>query len=230
MAVLDVVFQAMAASLVLVVVTGVKWDLHQELAFYGSYHQNPINQLIHFIFIPIIWWTYCIMMAHLPLFNVPLSVAGHPITWGTVQLAVYAIYYIALDKLGGSIFSAVLLLFYFSAVKMVDNDREKSKKSGPSGKPQQTGMGFALKFAIGMNILAWYMQIHPGHAIYEGIKPTLMDSLSQAFGVAPLFAFYEGLWFVGIAADLKKTVLELVTQHRTQVCLANPGHVFCGLI
>lgn len=28
-----------------------------QLVFYGSYHANPINQLIHFIFVPALWWT-----------------------------------------------------------------------------------------------------------------------------------------------------------------------------
>ena len=28
-----------------------------QLVFYGSYHANPINQLIHFVFVPAIWWT-----------------------------------------------------------------------------------------------------------------------------------------------------------------------------
>ncbi len=31
--------------------------LAPQLVFYGSYHSNPVNQLIHFIFVPAIWWT-----------------------------------------------------------------------------------------------------------------------------------------------------------------------------
>lgn len=44
---------------------------------------------------------------------------------------------------------------------------------------------------------------YPGHGMAEGVKPALVDSLAQALGVAPLFAFYEGLWFAGFAPDLK---------------------------
>lgn len=45
--------------------------LAPQLVFYGSYHSNPVNQLIHFIFVPAIWWT----------------VAGKPLGGGSPQLA-----------------------------------------------------------------------------------------------------------------------------------------------
>ena len=37
------------------------------MAFYGVYHRNPINQLIHVICIPLILWTMTIFYAHLPV-------------------------------------------------------------------------------------------------------------------------------------------------------------------
>lgn len=40
-------------------------------------------------------------------------------------------------------------------------------------------------------------QIHPGHYIFEGRKPALLDSLVQAFAVAPLFVFFELLFLLG---------------------------------
>lgn len=56
-------------------------------------------------------------------------------------------------------------------------------------------------------MLTWAMPLtsitYPGHGMAEGVKPALVDSLAQALGVAPLFAFYEGLWFAGFAPDLK---------------------------
>lgn len=32
-------------------------DFSEELAFYGSYHQDPVNQAIHFVFVPLVRWT-----------------------------------------------------------------------------------------------------------------------------------------------------------------------------
>ena len=71
------------------------------------------------------------------------------------------------------------------------------------------------------------MQIHPGHKIAEGVKPALMDSLAQALGVAPLFAFYEGLWYMGFAPELKAQVVELVAARRADMCVADPSYPWC---
>jgi uncharacterized membrane protein YGL010W len=39
------------------------------LAFYGVYHRDPMNQIIHFFGVPIIIWSMLVFLAHL---NVPL--------------------------------------------------------------------------------------------------------------------------------------------------------------
>ena len=72
------------------------------------------------------------------------------------------------------------------------------------------------------------MQLHPGHAIFEGVKPALLDSLGQALAVAPLFAFYEGLWFLGLDQELKGEVAALVNQTRSEMCVSDPGLAFCS--
>jgi 2-hydroxy fatty acid dioxygenase len=41
------------------------------------------------------------------------------------------------------------------------------------------------------------MQIHPGHAVFEGRKPALLDSFVQSLVVAPLFVFLELLFALG---------------------------------
>lgn len=40
-------------------------------------------------------------------------------------------------------------------------------------------MAHAAWWALGVQVFSWYMQIHPGHAILEGRKPALLDSLVQ---------------------------------------------------
>lgn len=71
------------------------------------------------------------------------------------------------------------------------------------------------------------MQIVPGHKYAEGVKPALVDSFGQALGVAPLFAFLEGIWFVGLAPELKTRVLELVTANRAAMCGAGGTYPWC---
>jgi Protein of unknown function (DUF962) len=41
-------------------------DYKQSLTFYTSYHSNPINQLIHFIFVPVIFWSTLVLLCYLP--------------------------------------------------------------------------------------------------------------------------------------------------------------------
>jgi uncharacterized membrane protein YGL010W len=68
----------------------------------------------------------------------------------------------------------------------------------------------AWRLAVGLHVLAWYMQIHPGHGVFEKRKPALLDSLVQAFALAPLFVHMEVLFWCGyrpkLQADLKKVL------------------------
>ena len=84
-----------------------------------------------------------------------------------------------------------------------------------------------FKFAFILHAFSWYMQIHPGHVIFEEVKPALMDSLGQSFGVAPFFGFLEGLRFVGIAPELKLKVLKLVGENRQAMCEAGKTMPWC---
>ena len=44
---------------------------------------------------------------------------------------------------------------------------------------------------------------------------------------APLFAFLEGLWAVGFAPELKRSVADAVRQHRLEMCIADSSFAFC---
>ena len=46
--------------------TFIGFNLVEELTFYGAYHNNPVNQLIHFIFVPLILWTVAVWLAYTP--------------------------------------------------------------------------------------------------------------------------------------------------------------------
>ena len=62
------------------------------------------------------------------------------------------------------------------------------------------------KWAIGLHALAWYMQLHPGHAVLERRKPALLDGFVQAFAAAPLFVWLEVLFCFGYRQDLRAAV------------------------
>jgi hypothetical protein len=45
---------------------GLNFNLLDQLTFYGSYHSRGWNQVIHFIFVPLIHWSLTVWLAYLP--------------------------------------------------------------------------------------------------------------------------------------------------------------------
>ena len=64
--------------------------------------------------------------------------------------------------------------------------------------------GFAAAYAGVVHVFCWYMQLHPGHGVFEGRKPALLDSVLQAFLDAPLFVWYEVAFACGYDPALKQ--------------------------
>jgi len=224
---------AAIAAFLVKVVSGMQWNLEEQLGFYGAYHQDPTNQLIHFFFVPTILFATMLMLSHFSIFGLPVTIpgtGGHNLNWGTVVLAIYTIYYVNLAPLVGSIFTGILLAMYAASTLLVAADcAAAGRKSGAAGKPAAaSGIGFAMKLSLVLQVVSWYMQIHPGHALFEHVKPALFDSLGQALTVAPLFAFYEGIFFIGLEGDLQARTLAAVTSHRAAMCAENPAFAFCS--
>lgn len=43
---------------------GLGLNLDEQLVFYGTYHSNKWNQLIHFVFVPAIVWSAAVWLAY----------------------------------------------------------------------------------------------------------------------------------------------------------------------
>lgn len=196
-------------------------DAATTMAFYGVFHQKPWNQFIHFWGVPLLLWTVFIFMAHLPLFaaaqihGLP-GIPSHYFTWATVWLIGYFCFYLSLDLVGTLLYAPVLYGMYAASVRWMLADQQQAKLA--TGRHVWTGTGRLLKIAFWLHVFAWYLQIHPGHKIAEGAQPAIMQSLGGALSSAPLFAFYEGLWFVGLRKEFHLQVLELVGVYTKQLC------------
>lgn len=44
-------------------VFGLTLNLTEQMQFYGAYHANGVNQLVHVIFVPLIWGSMCCGLA-----------------------------------------------------------------------------------------------------------------------------------------------------------------------
>ncbi|CAN6688731.1 unnamed protein product [Malus baccata var. baccata] len=88
------------------------FDLERHFAFYGAYHSNPVNVLLHtFLVWPLIFTLDVLLHFTPPLYNFPsgLNYHGFELNVGLVLTLMYAIVCVKLDKKAGSL--AALLLF-----------------------------------------------------------------------------------------------------------------------
>ena len=74
----------------------------------------------------------------------------------------------------------------------------------------------AWEWALVAHVLSWYMQIHPGHIIFEKSKPALTDSVVQAFATAPFFVWLEFLFVCGYRPKLRAEITERTSQLRVR--------------
>ncbi|VEU34701.1 unnamed protein product [Pseudo-nitzschia multistriata] len=84
-------------------------------------------------------------------------------------------------------------------------------------KVDAAGLG-GLSIALVVQILCWYLQVHLGHQIIEGAQPAVLESLGGALTIAPLFAFYEAIWALGINRELQESTLLLVEEYTRNIC------------
>ncbi|GFR52994.1 hypothetical protein Agub_g15685 [Astrephomene gubernaculifera] len=201
---------------------GLSLDLPAQLAFYGAYHTHPLNQLIHFFCVPAILWSLFVWLAalgpllpasaSLPTWLQPLpawlppawSAALQPTNPAFLLAAAYSAFYLALDLLAGASWAVLLgLPLAWSATVF----------SAGGGVAGVAPWGVAL----GVHLLSWYLQIHPGHAVLERRKPALMDSVVQAFALAPLFVWFELLFLLGYRPALRRQVGQRVAQMVAQL-------------
>jgi len=195
------------------------------LAFYGVYHRYGWNQVIHFFGVPGIIWSLLIFLVH-----VPLPVVGdRSLNYAAFLAICYNLFYVSIDPLGAALYAPVIYAMYASAVTIMEKDQTEAlgakASQATTGSDKNTakkvawyGTGKALKFALVVHVLCWYVQIHLGHKLIEGAQPAVLQSLGGALSVAPLFAFYEGLWLLGINQGLQESTQKLVEEYTQELC------------
>ncbi|KAL3819422.1 hypothetical protein ACJIZ3_005327 [Penstemon smallii] len=90
------------------------FDLEKHFAFYGAYHSNPTNIVIHMIFVwPILFTALVLLYFTPPLFKYsPIELGDQSVlilNYGFFFTVIYALYYVGLDKKAG--FLAAFLCF-----------------------------------------------------------------------------------------------------------------------
>jgi uncharacterized membrane protein YGL010W len=183
----------------------------EELTFYSKYHSEWRNVIVHVIFVPTLVWTAMVWMAYVPPISTSLRPFGHPLNFAHLLATAYTVFHLQCDPVLGALASLLWWAMATSATGWVAS-REGTKK-GTQAKASWA-RGTCAKYAGLLHIFSWYMQLHPGHAVFEGRKPALLDGMYQSFSVAPLFVFYEGAFALGYKPDLAKQVHSAVEAER----------------
>ncbi|KAI4326620.1 hypothetical protein MLD38_031912 [Melastoma candidum] len=87
------------------------FDLETHFAFYGAYHSNPVNVLIHTIFVWPIFFTSLVLLYFTPSpfrllgFEPPFTLPSHVLffNFGFFFALLYAGFYVLMDRKAGSL-------------------------------------------------------------------------------------------------------------------------------
>ncbi|EOY21900.1 Uncharacterized protein TCM_014060 isoform 2 [Theobroma cacao] len=154
------------------------FDLENHFAFYGAYHSNPINILIHTLFVWPIFFTSLVLFYFTPTVY-DLSQSGilpsglNPVlilNYGFVFALIYGLFYVILDKKAGSLAALLCLACWVGA----------------------SFLAAKLGYSLAWKLFCWTGQFL-GHGVFEKRAPALLDNLVQAFLMAPFFVLLEVL-------------------------------------
>ncbi|OEU06963.1 hypothetical protein FRACYDRAFT_141877, partial [Fragilariopsis cylindrus CCMP1102] len=202
-------------------------NAQEALGFYGVYHQYGWNQVVHFFGVPGILWSMLVFFIHikLPFIGTTSTLSStstkpnnhySSLNYASFIAICYNLFYAHIDKVGAVLYGPIIYMMYVSAYRTYQNDQKEAAAASQSH--SWYGTGKPLQIALAVHIFCWYIQIHLGHQIIEGAQPAVLKSLGGALSVAPLFAFYEGLWSLGINTSLQESTRILVDQYTKEIC------------
>ncbi|ERT03049.1 uncharacterized protein SPSK_09755 [Sporothrix schenckii 1099-18] len=167
-------------------------DLEKHLVFYGAYHHNKINVVVHMICVPLILFTGFWMASNSPtLIPLPswLTVPNLPLNLGTLAAITWGALYVLLEPVAGT---ALALLCLGGA-------------AAGNYALSHFDAHIITTYAAATHIASWILQF-VGHAKFERQAPALLDNLFQAIFLAPLFVWLELLFAFGYRQELQGRV------------------------
>jgi len=189
------------------------FDLEGALGFYGAYHNNRINQLIHVIFVPCIVWSAMVVFNYLSL---DIVLGHHVYLFGSKAAVSHPWLQLINDNIvigGGAVLFLLLSIYYLTLTRFpaVTYDMILFGMLLSSGYFFQH-VTHAWTYALALHVFAWYMQIHPGHGIFEKRAAALTDNFFGGLALGPLFAWYEVLFTLGWNPQLRARLQTVIDQ------------------
>jgi len=163
------------------------FDIYSQFAFYGSYHSNRINVLIHIVFVPLILWSFQAMTSHVQVFPVHHTFSDYLVfdfNLPALVSAAYLAYYFALEPVAALLYTPQMVLSVLTATAFARS---------PS---------YMTQAAI-LHAVSWIVQFL-GHGLAEKRSPALLDNLLGAVVLAPFFVHLEILFALGYRPKMHK--------------------------
>lgn len=167
-------------------------SLPEQMGVYAAYHRNPVNKVIHFVFVPAIVWSLMVALDLVPL----LDWAGATITLVFPITAGLLIWYLALDLALGVAATALFTALLVAAITL--NETLADTTTSLLVSASVFVGGFAVQFL--------------GHGVWEKRRPALVDNLFQVL-VAPIFVVTEWALGWGFRKDLRSEVEREMQKH-----------------
>ena len=157
------------------------FNLEKSFVFYGAYHNELRNKLVHIIFVPVIFTTFLQLASGIRLFG-----SGANTAWSLTDVAAlfYALSFVFMDAFAGLLYAPVIFLMHYLATGVLQNRTD---------------------LCIALNILGWIMQFI-AHALFERRSPALLDSPLQAVHASVFFVWIELLFMLGYKPELAKSL------------------------
>ena len=159
--------------------------LERNFIFYGSYHNDPVNQLIHMFFVWPILLSALLLLSYAPAIT---TINGYDVGVMQIMTVYYAAFYAVIELPGfaGIIASALVVTSHQAAYYLRDQVLE----------------GNAFQVALVIQIVSWAAQIY-GHAFHEGRSPAFLTNVHHALVMAPLFVLMEFLFHFGYRENFR---------------------------
>ncbi|KAH9482429.1 2-hydroxy-palmitic acid dioxygenase mpo1 [Psilocybe cubensis] len=179
-------------------------NVEKQLAFYGAYHSNKINVLIHVVCVPLIVWSFQALVAPLPVpsffpayHHVVNNYMVFDVNYATVMGVVYLAYYFMLEPIAALLYTPMMTVTVLTATAF-------------SQRP-----GFTSQ-AIAVHAFSWIAQF-AGHGFAEGRAPALLDNLLGAVVLAPFFVHLEVLFHLGYRPTMQKRINNAIGVEITKI-------------
>lgn len=158
------------------------FNLEESFVFYGAYHNEKRNQLVHILFVPVIFTTALAFVSKWRIGSGSLNVSH-------IAASFYGLSFVCMEPLAG-----VLYLPLIAGMRHVGEAAAANKY---------------LPICGALHLVGWVSQVL-AHRLFEGEQPAFMEDPFQALHSAVFFVWLEVLYKLGYRRDQHKKLQELI--------------------